>query len=92
MDQLTEELLLTVDKLKRTSPFFYASWVEAESVDANLSIIDTGLVNEITNTSQMRFVPKAESVSPSAGDRILCSSNPVVILAVVVGDISLAEV
>ncbi len=61
-------------------------WVSAESVDANLSQVTVG-------TATYRFIPKLESVSPSAGDTVLMlasPSSPMIIIGVLVGNITLA--
>jgi hypothetical protein len=72
--------------------FFFAQYVQAEAVDANLSVIDTGLVNPVTNTSLIHFIPKLASVTGlTAGAVLLCSVNPVVILGIISGDITQAS-
>lgn len=72
--------------------YFFTKFVAAEVVDPNLSVVDIGITNEVTGTSQLHFIPKLASVTGMvAGDILLCSSNPVVILGIVQGDITLAS-
>lgn len=72
------------------SPFIYATFIEAEAVDANLSIIQQ------TDGSEARFVPKGAHVTGlTEGDTILCIKGkgvPLTILMKVVGDITLAAI
>lgn len=73
--------------------YFTARWVSAEAADGNLSILDTGTVSEITGTSQMRWIPKLSSVTGlTSTSTVLCTANPVVIIGIIVGDITLAAV
>ena len=72
MEEVINQLLVRLEKLEKKRHFFAAVWVEAEAVDANLSIIDTLEANEITGTSQIRFVPKLASATPAAGDTVIC--------------------
>lgn len=61
-------------------------WVSTESVDANLSTVAVG-------NATYRFIPKLESVSPSANDTVLMiasPSSPMIIIGVLVGNITLA--
>lgn len=79
--------------MEHPAPHFLARWVSAEAVDTNLSIIDVGLTNPITGTSQVRFVPKLTSVTGLTSTSIvLCTTNPVFIIGITHGDIRLAEV
>lgn len=92
-ERIIEHLVKKLNALERKNQYTYATWVAAESVDADLSIIDTGDVSEITGTSEVRFVPRGAHVSGlTAGATILCTKNPWVIVAVVKGDITLAEI
>lgn len=92
MEELIKQILWRLEQIEATREHFFATWVQAESVDSNLSIIDVGEPNEIYNTSQIRFIPKLSGVSPTAGQTVICLRNPVIILGVVVGDVTLASV
>lgn len=71
------------------SPFFFAKFVSTDPADANLSVIEVPYTNGLTGTNQIRYVPKINSTgTPSTGQTVLCSSNPFIIIGVVVGDIS----
>jgi hypothetical protein len=89
---LINQILWRLEQIEASKEHFFATWVQAESVDSDLSIIDVGEPNEIYNTSQIRFIPKISGVSPSAGQTVICLRNPVIILGVIVGDVTLAEV
>lgn len=91
IDNVIEQLLVRIERLERKRHIFHAQWVSAEGTDANLSVIATGIPSEITGTDQIRFVPKLSGVSPSAGDTVVCLRDPVIIIGVLVGDITLAE-
>lgn len=93
MDITVTAILNEIEKLKKQySPFMYASFVATAVADADLSTIDTGLVNEITGTSYIDFIPKARSVGVMTfGDRILVTKDPMVILCIVDGNVDLAE-
>lgn len=73
-----------------TSPFIYASFVAAETVDPDLSEV------QLADGSSSRFVPKGEHVSGlTIGDTLLCVKGkgvPLTIMMKVVGDITLAEI
>src|SRR5688572_13854780 len=72
------------------SPFVYATWVAAESGDANLSEVT------LAGGTTANFVPKAAHVTGLvAGQTVLCVKGPGVpltIVARVVGDITTATV
>jgi hypothetical protein len=72
---------------------FYATWVSAEAVDSNLSIIDTKIYNELTGTSHVRWVPKLSHVTGlTTSSTVLCTINPVCIIGIVVGDVKKASI
>lgn len=76
-----------------SSGFVYGTWVGAEAVDPNLSrvlIPGAGLDGQ---PAEHRFVPKGAHVTGlTANARVLCGGSPLCILAVVVGDTSLANI
>lgn len=73
--------------------FIEAVFVSAEAADANLSIIDTNLFNEVTGTSQVRFVPKLTHVTGlTTSSTLLVSTNPFCIIGIKHGNITLASV
>jgi hypothetical protein len=73
-----------------SSLYSYGTWVQAESVDANLSQVTLAGTEDIA-----RFVPKGAHVTGlTAGDTVLmvrAKGAPLTIIARVVGDITLAE-
>lgn len=74
-------------------PIFYAKWVAAESVDANLSQIYVAGAGFDASDEIFRFVPKLAHVTGlSTSSTVLCLGSPLCIIGVVVGDITLAEV
>lgn len=91
LEEMIFDVLRELHALRERTIFFMANWVSTEVADANLSIIDVGIVNDITGTSQIRFVPKAKSVTGLvAGSTVLCSKNPLLILCEVAGDVKVA--
>lgn len=88
------ELLDRIRRLERTSGrIIVATYVSAEAVDANLSVLRLGVVSEITGTDEIRFVPKYASVTGlSPGQTVYCWTNPFIIVGIPQGDVSLAAV
>lgn len=66
--------------------------MSAEAVDSNLSIIDTGLVNDVMGTSQIRFVPKLAHVTGmTTSSTLLVSVDPLCIIGIKHGKTHLAS-
>lgn len=78
---------------KHKSPFTYGIWIQAETEDANLSrVLAPGAALD-GGDLVLRYVPRAAHVSGlTTTSTVLMGGNPLCILAVVVGDISLASV
>lgn len=77
---------------KECKCFIEAVFVSTEAVDSNLSIIDTGLYNEIMGTSQIRFVPKLSHVTGmTTSSTLLVSTDPLCIIGIKHGKTHLAS-
>lgn len=73
--------------------FVYGVWVGAESVDANLSRVRIPGGNLDGSDLTLQFVPKGAHVTGlTTSSTVLCAGSPLCIIAVVVGDISLADI
>lgn len=73
--------------------FVYGVWQGAETEDANLSkvlVVGSGLDG---SDAVLRYIPKAEHVTGlTTSSTVLCVGNPLCIIAVVQGDITLAAI
>ena len=94
MEELVMELLERIKRLERTSGrVITATYVSAEAVDGNLSVLRLPVVSEITGTDEVRFVPKYAHVTGlTAGTRVYCWTNPFIIIGIPEGDVTLAVV
>lgn len=77
---------------KGVSAYVYGIYVGAEDVDPDLSkVIVPGAALDGSD-EVMRFVPRAAHVTGLAqSSTVLCVGSPLCIIAIVVGDVSLAE-
>jgi hypothetical protein len=72
--------------------FAYGIYRGAEAEDPNLSKVEIP-GTEGSEVDRVRWVPKLRHVTGlSNGDTVLCTKSPYVIIGVVVGDVTLAEV
>ena len=72
--------------------FVYGVWLGAESVDSDLSRIRIPGGNLDGSDQTVRFVPKGAHVTGlTTQSTVLCAGSPLCIIAVVTGDISLAD-
>lgn len=78
---------------KQRPHFVYGRWVAAEAVDGNLSQVLIPGGNLDGSDLTLRFVPKGAHITGlTTSSTVLCVANPLCIIAVVVGDISLADI
>jgi len=77
-----------------TAPtLYFPVYVGPEAVDPNLSIVDMGVVEESTATSEIRFVPKNANITGlETGMTLICLGPPFVIIGILQGDTTLAEI
>lgn len=94
MDKVQRLAKAVRGKKRRTGPaFVYGIFVASEAVDANLSQITIPGAGIDGADMLVRFVPKAEHVTGLVAPcTVLCVGSPLCIIAIVVGDITLAEV
>lgn len=88
--ELASEIIALVRRELPENPFVRAVWVSAETEDANLSQVRVPWVGDVDGTDLVRWVPKASHVTGlTAGQTVICIRNPLTIIGIQVGDISL---
>lgn len=89
----TRRLATTIRGKKKRSESFYGVWVGPEAVDANLSQVRVPGGNLDGSDAIFRFIPKGAHVTGlTTSSTVLVSGNPMCIIAIVVGDITLASI